>query len=166
MQNFSKSTRVSDLVSGFAPGFSPKYGNVDFQQRPIDLNKGKQVNYGNYYGIGDLPGKYERASINSFQPDEVAINSAINEANLQNYIMGKEAELNELGLRSFGIKQANDEYAREARAQAREKAQDQMRRSGWNLFGTIASTAASFIPGVGPFASLGIKAGTSAIANS
>lgn len=162
---FSSSSPTSDLVRSFAPSFNADYQNIGFRPPEININAGQQVDYGNYFGIGDLAGKYRASFENSFRPDEVAINSAINKTALDNLTLQQKSELDVLGLQSYGVKQANEEIAREARKEARERAQAQTNKSGWALAATIAGTAASFIPGVGPIAGPAVNAGVNAIGN-
>lgn len=162
---FSSSSPTRDLVRSFAPSFNADYQNIGFRPPEININAGQQVDYGNYFGIGDLAGKYQASFENSFRPDEVAINSAINKTALDNLTLQQKAELDVLGLQAYGVKQANDEIAREARKEARERAQAQNNRSGWGLAATIAGTAASFIPGIGAIAGPAASAGVSAIGN-
>jgi hypothetical protein len=162
---FISSTSTPNLVNSFAPRFNAEYQNIGFRPPEININAGKQVDYGNYFGIGDLPGKYQASFENSFRPDEIAINAAINESAIDNLLVQQEAELNSMGLAAYANNQANKEIAKEARSLAREKAQTQMKKSGWGLAATIAGTAASFIPGVGAIAGPAAAAGVGAIGN-
>ena len=162
---FSSSSPTSDLVRSFAPSFNADYQNIGFRPPEININAGKQVDYGNYFGIGDLAGKYQASFENSFKPDEVAINAAINQTALNNLTLKQQAELDVLGLQAYGVKEANEEIASEARKLAREKAQEQMNKSKWGLAATIAGTAASFIPGIGAIAGPAVNKGVQAVGN-
>jgi hypothetical protein len=161
---FSRASYGVPSLDSFNPSKSSGYQRVNFEDQRYDFGENTE-NYGNYFGIGDLAGKYQASFENSFKPDEVAINAAINQTALNNLTLKQQAELDVLGLQAYGVKEANEEIASEARKLAREKAQEQMNKSKWGLAATIAGTAASFIPGVGAIAGPAVNKGVQAVGN-
>ncbi len=161
---FRKSTRTDDLVRSFAP--TPRAGmREEFNSPQIDINTGTKVNYGNYFGIGDLGGKLSASYENSFDPSSVSMNSAKNRAELQNLITSNEAELDALGLDAYATKQVNDKIRADAIKEAKERAAARNKSSTIGLIATVAGTAASFIPGVGPFIAPAVSAGVNQAGN-
>ena len=161
---FRKSTPTDDFVRSFAPNFRPGM-REDFRSPQVDINAGTKVNYGNYFGIGDLGGKLSASYENSFDPSSVSINSAKNRAELQNLVTSNEAELDALGLDSYATKQVNDKIRADAIKEAKERAAARNKSSTIGLIATVAGTAASFIPGVGPFIAPAVSAGVNAAGN-
>ena len=161
---YQKSTRTDDLVRSFAP--TPRAGmREEFNSPQIDINAGTKVNYGNYFGIGDLGGKLSASYENSFDPSSVSINSAKNRAELANLVTSNEAELDALGLDAYATKQTNDKIRKDAIQEAKARAAARNKSSTIGLIATVAGAASSFIPGVGPFIAPAVSAGVNAAGN-
>ena len=161
---YQKSSRVDDLVSSFSPPPRTKM-REEFQDPGFELNQGEKVNYGNYFGIGDLGGKYAASYVNSFKPDEVSVNSALNRTDLKNQVTRQQAEMDSMGLQAYANKQINDKIRKENIQLAKKRAAARNKSSTIGLIATVAGTAASFIPGVGPFIAPAVSAGVNKIGN-
>ena len=161
---FQRSSQADDLVRSFAPNFKPGM-RENFEAPAVDLNAGTKVNYGNYFGIGDLGGKLAASYENSFDPSSVAMNSAKNRSDIQNLVTGNQADMDALGLDAYATKQVNDKIRADKIKMAKERAKARNKSSTIGLFATLAGTAASFIPGVGPFIAPAVSTGVNKVGN-
>tara|TARA_Y100000813_G_C24075733_1_gene310956 strand:- start:249 stop:749 length:501 start_codon:yes stop_codon:yes gene_type:complete len=161
---FQRSSQTDDLVRSFAPNFKPGM-RENFEAPAVDLNAGTKVDFGNYFGIGDLGGKLAASYENSFDPSSVAMNSAKNRSDIQNLVTGNQADMDALGLDAYATKQVNDKIRADKIKMAKERAKARNKSSTIGLFATLAGTAASFIPGVGPFIAPAVSTGVNKVGN-
>ena len=161
---FQRSSQTDDLVRSFAPNFKPGM-RENFEAPAVDLNAGTKVDFGNYFGIGDLGGKLAASYENSFDPSSVAMNSAKNRSDIQNLVTGNQADMDALGLDAYATKQVNDKIRADKIKMAKERAAARNKSSTIGLIATVAGTAASFIPGVGPFIAPAVSTGVNKVGN-
>ena len=161
---FQRSSQTDDLVRSFAPNFKPGM-RENFEAPAVDLNAGTKVDFGNYFGIGDLGGKLAASYENSFDPSSVAMNSAKNRSDIQNLVTGNQADMDALGLDAYATKQVNDKIRADKIKMAKERAAARNKSSTIGLIATVAGTAASFIPGVGPFIAPAVSSGVNKVGN-
>ena len=162
---FRKSTSSPDLVKGFAKPFR-EGSRPDFVPDLFDLNAGTKVNYGNYFGIGDLGGKLAASYENSFDPSSVAMNSAMNRSEIQNLVTGNQADMDALGLDAFAKKSMGDKIRADRIKRAKELAAASKKKSTIGLIAAAAGTAVGLaVPGVGPLLAPAVSAGVNTAGN-
>ena len=115
---FQRSSPTQDPLRSFAPPVRPGM-RENFEAPAVDLNAGTKVNYGNYFGIGDLGGKLAASYENSFDPSSVAMNSAMNRSEIQNLVTGNQADMDALGLEAFAKKSMGDKIRADKIKQAK-----------------------------------------------